>query len=95
AAPTAPAAIAAEPPKEPPETAPAAAVEIEAEANPVIPVEIEPATKPTAKTDVKLEPAPEPIIPLVHAPDDPGPDAVAEIEPHAEQPSSGWRKIFG
>ncbi len=94
-APAAPVAIAAEPPKEPPETPPAAAVEIETEIDPVAPVEIEPATKPAAKMDVKLEPAPEPIIPLVHAPDDPGPDAVPEIEPHAEQPSSGWRKIFG
>jgi hypothetical protein len=27
-------------------------------------------------------------------PDDPGPDAVEESEPHTEH-ESGWRKIFG
>jgi HemY protein len=37
---------------------------------------------------------PEPVIPLVHAPDDPGPDAVGESEPRAEPPAGGWRKIF-
>jgi HemY protein len=50
---------------------------------------------PEIKVEVQSEPAPEPIIPLIHAPDDPGPDAVPETEPHAEQPNSGWRKIFG
>jgi HemY protein len=39
-------------------------------------------------------PKAEPIIPLVHAPDDPGPDAVEEIEPPVEPQSSGWRKLF-
>ena len=43
----------------------------------------------------KLETKPEPIIPLILVPDDPGPDAVDENEPHAEQESGGWRKIFG
>ena len=43
----------------------------------------------------KLETKPEPIIPLILAPDDPGPDAVEENEPRAEQESGGWRKIFG
>ncbi len=47
------------------------------------------------KLEPNLEPKPEPIIPLVHAPDDPGPDAIEESEPHAEQDSGGWRKIFG
>jgi HemY protein len=36
----------------------------------------------------------EPVIPLVHAPDDPGPDAVEEVEAPAAQESGGWRKIF-
>jgi HemY protein len=54
-----------------------------------------PPAKPEVKVEARSEPAPEPIIPLVHAPDDPGPDAVAETEPHADQSSSGWRKIFG
>ncbi len=38
---------------------------------------------------------PEPVIPLVHAPDDPGPDAFDESEPASEQSDGGWRKIFG
>jgi HemY protein len=42
----------------------------------------------------KLEAKPEPIIPLILVPDDPGPDAVEENEPHTEH-ESGWRKIFG
>jgi len=54
-----------------------------------------PPVKPEVKIEVQSEPPPEPIIPLIHAPDDPGPDAAHETEPHAEQPSSGWRKIFG
>jgi HemY protein len=39
-------------------------------------------------------PKPEPVIPLVHAPDDPGPEAVEGDEPHAEPQDGGWRKIF-
>jgi HemY protein len=35
----------------------------------------------------------EPVIPLVHAPDDPGPDGTPESETPAEQ-DGGWRKIF-
>jgi len=35
----------------------------------------------------------EPVIPLVHAPDDPGPDGAPESEMPAEQ-DGGWRKIF-
>jgi HemY protein len=34
-----------------------------------------------------------PVIPLVHAPDDPGPDGAPESEMPAEQ-DGGWRKIF-
>ena len=37
---------------------------------------------------------PEAVIPLVHAPDDPGPGAADENEPNAEPPNGGWRKIF-
>jgi len=36
----------------------------------------------------------EPVIPLVHAPDDPGPDGVEESEVQAGQDSDGWRKIL-
>jgi len=40
-------------------------------------------------------PKPEPVIPLVHAPDDPGPDALLdEGEPRVEPPNGGWRKMF-
>jgi HemY protein len=38
---------------------------------------------------------PAPVIPLVHAPDDPGPDAIDESEPAPEQTDGGWRKILG
>jgi HemY protein len=36
----------------------------------------------------------EPVIPLVHAPDDPGPDGIEESHASASQDNSGWRKIF-
>ena len=51
--------------------------------------------KPEVKFEVRSEPAAAPIIPLVHAPDDPGPDAVEETEPDTDDESGGWRKIFG
>jgi HemY protein len=47
----------------------------------------------TESTSVDVKP--EPIIPLVHAPDDPGPDAFDEDEPASEQSDGGWRKILG
>jgi len=34
------------------------------------------------------------VIPLVHAPDDPGPDASEDSEPRAEPQGGGWRRIF-
>jgi HemY protein len=34
------------------------------------------------------------VIPLVHAPDDPGPEASDDAEKPAEPQTSGWRKIF-
>jgi HemY protein len=42
------------------------------------------------------QPKAEPVIPLVHAPDDPGPEAeiVEETEPEPDAKPSGWRKIF-
>jgi len=47
--------------------------------------------------DIKPEPKPQPVIPLVHAPDDPGPDAVEEDEAAQidEEDSGSWRKMFG
>jgi HemY protein len=41
------------------------------------------------------QPKPAPIIPLVHAPDDPGPDAVEENEKPEQPHANGWGKIFG
>jgi HemY protein len=42
-------------------------------------------------------PKPEPVIPLVHAPDDPGPDQVvdAETETAEDGKPNGWRRLFG
>jgi HemY protein len=77
AVPAAPAEIVAKPPAE--STAPAA--------------EAVTGEGPKAQPELKAEPKPAPVIPLVHAPDDPGPDAVEESEAPAE--SGGWRKIFG
>jgi HemY protein len=52
--------------------------------------------QPQGKPESESVAAPraEPIIPLVHAPDDPGPEAVTENEEPVE-PESGWRKILG
>jgi HemY protein len=36
----------------------------------------------------------QPVIPLVHAPDDPGPDGASEVEPQSEPSNGGWRKIL-
>jgi len=48
------------------------------------------------KPDSLAAPKAEPIIPLVHAPDDPGPEAVEEDEEPAEPDSGGsWRRILG
>ena len=45
--------------------------------------------------EAKIEPKPEPVIPLVVVPDDPGPDAIEEHETPVENDSGGWRKILG
>jgi len=52
---------------------------------------------PAGASAVRSAPEPvkaEPVIPLVHAPDDPGPDGAQETEIPADQESAGWRKIF-
>jgi HemY protein len=55
----------------------------------------EPATAgPVRRRSRPAQPKPEAVIPLVHAPDDPGPDAVEESEPQANSPNHGWRKMF-
>jgi HemY protein len=49
-----------------------------------------------APPPLSLQPKSEPVIPLVHAPDDPGPvdEIVEETEPEPDTKPSGWRKIF-
>jgi HemY protein len=53
------------------------------------------ASGPARRRTGSTQPKPEAVIPLVHAPDDPGPDAdvVEDIEPPRE-PNGGWRKMF-
>jgi HemY protein len=61
-----------------------------------------PAAAVTAIPAEKAEPTavaaaarpPEPIIPVAHAPDDPGPEAGDEIGPITEPKSDGWRSLF-
>ncbi len=50
---------------------------------------------PSKQTAPKPEPKPEPVIPLILVPDDPGPDAVEEIDAPVERDGGGWRRIFG
>ena len=68
------------------------------EATPLAATGTEPALRPIVPPPAKMESRPEvkaePIIPLVHAPDDPGPDIVEEIEVPLER-DNGWRKILG
>jgi HemY protein len=52
-------------------------------------IHAEPAGGRPAPAPVKAEP----VIPLVHAPDDPGPEGIEQSETPADQ-NGGWRKIF-
>jgi HemY protein len=54
-----------------------------------------PALMPTRRRPRPGQPKAEAVIPLVRAPDDPGPDAIEEGGLEAETPTSGWRKMFG
>ena len=61
--------------------------------------EVQPASPPNAPPPAprqanKVQPKAPPVIPLVHAPDDPGPEAVEESEQPPEAQSGAWRKIF-
>jgi hypothetical protein len=89
-----PLAIAPEPAKEE-EASPTVTSPLpQADFQPAATIETKAETKIETKSDLKPEIKAEPIIPLVHAPDDPGPDLPEEIETPAA-PESGWRKIFG
>jgi HemY protein len=59
------------------------------------PREVPPARRKGEEPQAKAEPKAEPIIPLIHVPDDPGPEAVEESETPAAEDTGGWRKIFG
>ncbi len=52
------------------------------------------AAAPASRRGAPAHGMPGAVIPLVHAPDDPGPEAVDEVEPQAEPPTGGWRKIL-
>jgi len=84
-----PGAAAAEPKAEP-KTAEASAAEAKtAEPKP----ELE--RRPALKSEPKAEQKAEPVIPLVHAPDDPGPEAAEESEPRTvPEEARGWRSLF-
>jgi HemY protein len=56
-----------------------------------------PPAAPVARVPVIRPPSPEPprppIIPLIHAPDDPGPDADLEADADTEPHEDGWRRL--
>ncbi len=56
------------------------------------------AEPPPTKAPPRPKPVPpvEAVIPLVHVPDDPGPDQQLEADPVPEPttPSGGWRRLF-
>ena len=93
-------------PEVPASTAASVATESELAAGSVPMLEEKVATSPAAPTPAAAAPArrrvdaaqpkPEAVIPLVHAPDDPGPEAdvVEDVEPQRDPQSSGWRKMF-
>jgi HemY protein len=55
-----------------------------------------PGVQSASRRRAKTTPAKaEPVIPLVHAPDDPGPEAAEDNDPPPPEPQTGgWRKIF-
>jgi HemY protein len=88
----APAVTASEPSGE---NAPAALQKPAAEKLDLSPAVAEPVSgAPALRRVLPPQPKPEAVIPLVHAPDDPGPDAADENELPTEPQNGGWRKIF-
>ena len=74
-----------------PEPAPGRVAETEKE---TIEPAIATASPATTRHPVPDQPIAAPVIPLVHAPDDPGPEASEETEPRAEPQAGAWRKAF-
>jgi HemY protein len=65
------------------------------ETAPALPNDNAAAVTPAARRSRSSSPLkPEPVIPLVHAPDDPGPDAVESEGAVVRQDNGGWGKIF-
>jgi HemY protein len=72
-----------------------AALQRPAEPKPDGPAGAKPAVgAPSARRVSSPQPKSDAVIPLVHAPDDPGPEAAEETEASAEAQNGGWRKIF-
>jgi HemY protein len=57
-------------------------------------IETPPSRRAAGQAQSKPDIKPKPVIPLVHAPDDPGPDGTEEIDVPAEPQTGSWRKIF-
>ena len=74
----------------PPQSEPEPTSPVREERLPSAPQTAAPARRPAKQTPRKAEP----VIPLVHAPDDPGPDDVDENEPVPEPQNGGWRKML-
>jgi HemY protein len=83
-------------PPAPPPAAPEPEDDDEPEPTPPEPAN-DAAPPPPSLPSLPTSPKPEPVIPLVHAPDDPGPDVVADedIAAAEDAKSGGWRKFFG
>jgi HemY protein len=73
---------------------PAAQDEVQEKIETAPPATASPEPDRAAPRGAATPPKPEAVIPLVHAPDDPGPDAIDETTPPAEAPNGGWRRIF-
>ena len=63
------------------------------EAAPVVSPSVTPVGRGLARTAT----AAAPVVPLIHVPDDPGPEPQPQLEPDADAPNSsdGWRKLRG
>lgn len=66
----------------------------EAAREPAVAAGVLPSRREGEAIPMRPEHKPEPVIPLVHAPDDPGPDAAEESEASAQAENNGWRKMF-
>jgi len=84
-------------PPPPPAAAPIAVAPPAPEVPPVSSAEPEPPPRKSAKAAAKAKPV-EPVIPLVHAPDDPGPDSALESDPVPETtspaPRDPWQRFM-